>query len=237
MGALAVKEKLAIGVQNFSDAPRIIAVAYLAADLQKENLAANDELVEGAYHDTETGLIYNGDNYYDPRTGRWIKPDGMSVAEHVERWRLGLVPGRPPLEINPYVRALNNPLRWIDSTGFEATVPSPSLPAPGTGTGVGSGIGSAIGRGIRMCLNPVVTAILATTYSTPTGGCGDDGKCSDTRDDKCDKQYYEVDIPTCRGISRSRGAAAAARCYASASERYAACLAGRPMPPLDTYNN
>jgi hypothetical protein len=26
-------------------------------------------------------------------------------------------------------------------------------------------------------------------------------------------------------------------CHASASERYAACLAGRPIPPLNTWNN
>jgi RHS repeat-associated protein len=54
---------------------------------------------------------------------------------------------------------------------------------------------------------------------------------------KCDDIYYNVDIPTCRGVSRTRGAAAGQRCYASAMNRYAACLAGEPMPPLDTWNN
>jgi hypothetical protein len=34
-----------------------------------------------------------------------------------------------------------------------------------------------------------------------------------------------------------RGASAGAACHASASERYAACLAGRPIPPLNTWNN
>ena len=59
----------------------------------------------------------------------------------------------------------------------------------------------------------------------------------DDQEELCDKQYYDVDIPTCRGISRSRSPAAAQRCYASAAERYTACLASRPMPPLNVYNN
>ena len=49
---------------------------------------------------------------------------------------------------------------------------------------------------------------------------------------KCDRQYYEIDIPACRAMTY--GSAAARNCYASASERYAACLAGRPSTPLDT---
>ncbi len=82
----------------------------------------NNVRYAGMYADSETGLYYSWNNYYDPKTGRWITPDKMSVAEHVQRWRARMgVPGQPPLEINPYVRVLNNPLRWIDRTGFETT--------------------------------------------------------------------------------------------------------------------
>lgn len=59
----------------------------------------------------------------------------------------------------------------------------------------------------------------------------------DDRKSQCDYQYYKVDIPTCRGVSRTRGPATGARCYQSAADRYAACLRGEPVPPLDTYNN
>ena len=56
--------------------------------------------------------------------------------------------------------------------------------------------------------------------------------------DQCDHLYYEVDIPVCRNIKKRRGADAARRCYASAAERYAACLKGQhPLPPLDVWNN
>jgi RHS repeat-associated protein len=61
--------------------------------------------------------------------------------------------------------------------------------------------------------------------------------CGNDRNKKCADQYYNVDIPTCRGIGRVRGKQAAAACYASAADRYAACLAGRPLLPLNTWNN
>ncbi len=178
----------------------------------------------GMVADAESGNFYGGDRYWDQRLGRSITADNMSVAEHVERWRAGLVPGQPPLEINPYAHVLNNPLRWIDSTGFEATVPSPSLPAPGTG--VGSGIGSAIGRGIRMCWNPIVAGVVAITFSTPTGGCDDGGKCSDTRDDK-DKEkncraLYDTIVRSCWSISDPRRRQ---RCFEAAKSTYEACMA------------
>ncbi len=56
----------------------------------------------------------------------------------------------------------------------------------------------------------------------------------------CDHLHYEVDRPVCNEIKRKRGSEAAQRCYASANERYAACLKGVPLdrlPPLDIWNN
>lgn len=68
------------------------------------------------------------------------------------------------------------------------------------------------------------------------GSASDDGG----NRDECDRLHYEVDIPTCNAISEKRGKQAAQRCYASANERYAACLRGVPLdrlPPLDVWNN
>jgi hypothetical protein len=56
------------------------------------------------------------------------------------------------------------------------------------------------------------------------------------RQQQCE-DLYRIDTDTCRAIARRRGARAGAACYTSASERYAACLAGRPIPPLNTWNN
>lgn len=50
----------------------------------------------------------------------------------------------------------------------------------------------------------------------------------------------KIDIDTRRQIAKKRGRQAGQRCYASANERYAACLRGNSkdqLPPLDTWNN
>lgn len=49
----------------------------------------------------------------------------------------------------------------------------------------------------------------------------------------CDR-LLAVDTTICNQVSKRKGAAAGERCHASASERYSACLRGRPMPPLNT---
>jgi hypothetical protein len=48
---------------------------------------------------------------------------------------------------------------------------------------------------------------------------------------------HRIDTNTCNGIARFRGKRAGAVCHASASERYAACRADKPIPPLNTWNN
>jgi hypothetical protein len=59
----------------------------------------------------------------------------------------------------------------------------------------------------------------------------------DDRKQKCEDNYYNVDIPTCRGVARVRGKRAGQACYSSAADRFAACLAGHPLPPLNIWNN
>jgi len=56
----------------------------------------------GQYYDAETGLLYNGARYYEPATGRFPQPDPAGFNGGI-----GL-----------YVYGLNNPLLYVDPTGF-----------------------------------------------------------------------------------------------------------------------
>jgi RHS repeat-associated protein len=105
----------------------------------------------GTYWDQETQLLLNGARYYDPKTGRFITADPMSVAEHVQQWQANLgTPGQPPLELNPYARVVNNPLRWIDPDGQNTIAIGGGIGAAiggPPGAVIGAGIGAAIGVG------------------------------------------------------------------------------------------
>jgi len=64
----------------------------------------------GQYYDAETGLIYNGERYFDSSSGRFAQADPAGF-----RGGIGL-----------YVYGANNPLRYIDPTGLMP----PGMPAP-----------------------------------------------------------------------------------------------------------
>ena len=64
----------------------------------------------------------------------------------------------------------------------------------------------------------------------------ENGAADNTDDNDCER-LFRIDMDTCRQIAKRRGKRAGARCYASANERYSSCLRGRPLPPLDTWNN
>lgn len=65
-----------------------------------------------------------------------------------------------------------------------------------------------------------------------TGGGKGGGKCPrPSGDDDCDAQYAD-DGRTCNRVTERLGKEAGARCWRSANERYAACIAKRPEPPL-----
>ena len=132
-------------------------------------------------------------------------------------------------DLNLFTYVRNQPINFLDPSGL--------MTDAGTWGAIGTGLLAVPVPGARVVGGAIlVTVVLTISGDTPleSDECSDD---EDEREGRCDKQYYEVDIPTCRGISRSRGPMAAQRCYASAAERYAACLAGKPIPPLDTRNN
>jgi RHS repeat-associated protein len=56
----------------------------------------------GQYYDQETGLHYNYHRYYDPKTGRYLRPDPIGLAGG----------------INLFPYASNNPINLIDPFGL-----------------------------------------------------------------------------------------------------------------------
>ena len=67
----------------------------------------------GQYYDAETGLHYNGHRYYDPETGRYLRPDPAGGG------------------INFYAYASNNPVMFIDPLGLCPESPGWGAIVPG----------------------------------------------------------------------------------------------------------
>ncbi|MFC5491371.1 RHS repeat-associated core domain-containing protein, partial [Dokdonella soli] len=167
----------------------------------------------GQYYDAETGLNYSYQRDYESITGRYVESDPTGLAGG----------------INTYAYVDDSPLNGIDPDGLAASFPScsggchspPPVPFPTPGPKPG----------------PAPSIPGFSLHPPPGLSLGIDiiKMCLETLD--CEYQYYKVDIPTCKAISRRRGATAGRACYASASDRYAACRRGDPIPPLNTWNN
>jgi RHS repeat-associated protein len=66
----------------------------------------------GKERDSETGLDYFGARYFGSNMGRFMSPDAFYKDSHVA----------DPQSWNEYAYARNNPLRYVDPTGENATV-------------------------------------------------------------------------------------------------------------------
>jgi RHS repeat-associated protein len=182
----------------------------------------------GQYFDKETNLHYNGARDYDSGIGGYIQPESLGVFGDINLYRYGR----------------SNPLTYTDPDGMQAAAVMGGG-AASSGTGVATGVGSRaisvlgpIGAVAGAGLGGYEIGTLIYPIIEPGLSRAIDLVCKDgDREKQCNYQYYQVDIPTCRNISKKRGKPAGERCYASAAQRYAACLRGETMPPLDTWNN
>jgi RHS repeat-associated protein len=191
----------------------------------------------GQYYDAELGLHYNHFRDFDASTGRFIESDPI-----------GLDGGN-----NSYEYALSNPIRIYDPYGLEpnkACIAACTVGGGLVGGGIGYVGGGLVGGGGGTLVAPGVGTVGGAIGGAEIGGAAGaiagsaagnaigNAFCPDDEEDeeRCE-QLLATDTATCNGIARVRGAQAGARCHASATQRYAACLRGQPLPPLDTWNN
>ena len=120
MGALAVKEKLASGPQNFPATTSAWAISPLVAESLKKTTAANDDTASDPSLDEETGLYYFGARYYDPRTSVWQSGDPI-LGEYLDGEHKGGVYNS--LNLGLYSYAYQNPVKYTDPDGKAVETP------------------------------------------------------------------------------------------------------------------
>ena len=196
----------------------------------------------GQYYDAETGLAYNLNRDYDATLGRYVEADPI-----------GLNGG-----LNIYGYANQNPLTFTDPGGLtpngtaigstvgagivtlgsvvvDVVTGGVNVAASPSEIAVGAALGGTIGNAVSNAMSSSGSG--ASSSSSSASSSSSSSQCSDNdREKRCD-ELLRIDTDTCNAITRRRGAAAGAACHASASQRYAACLRGNLLPPLNTWNN
>ena len=148
--------------------------------------------------------------------------------------------------VNLYLYAKAAPTMYTDPDGLTPLGVAIGIGVRAIGGGAATG---AIGAGARSLLGPTVggiaACVLAGVCSASDPGSDDAGAGvragagtgssaqSCQPDDKCEEQAKK-DEQMCRMTTMPR-TGARARCWASVQERYGACKAGRPLPPLVTW--
>jgi RHS repeat-associated protein len=169
---------------------------------------------------TFTDLYYNRYRDYESSTGRYVQADPIGLAG----------------DVNPYLYALGNPLRYTDPSGLQAAVTAEKVievgfdwwwrrqlkPGRNTPWGRAWGAGEAIGAAIA------VTRFIFNN-------CKDEGE---DRARRCEENL-DRDMLTCQALGKRGGKEAFRKCEEQAMLRYGNCLAGRdgpgkinaPLPP------
>jgi RHS repeat-associated protein len=90
------------------------------AQIDPSSTVTNNFRFPGQYYDEESGLHYNWHRYYDPRTGRYVTSDPLSLLfmQNNNSYLIASIFVLLPNKLLPYIYAENNPALKIDSEGL-----------------------------------------------------------------------------------------------------------------------
>jgi RHS repeat-associated protein len=126
---------------------------------RNEGTADTTHRFTGQFLDPETGLYYYGGRYYDPVLGRFISPDPFIQA-----------PANPQ-NLNRYAYVVNNPVNFIDPSGFffKSLFKNFGKSLPGLIVGIAVGVAVSFIPGLQ-ALGPVVAGLIAGAIGGAAAG-------------------------------------------------------------------
>ena len=186
----------------------------------------------GREYDSDTGLYYYRARYYDPGVGRFLSEDPIGLEGGINAYAyVGNSPTNfsDPAGLLPVINPLD---LWTWSPEAEAAFQTYVAAIEAGGVAVGSGFLRGVGGVAAIVFTPTSTAGPDTDELFPPKSSTKKQLDNSARreckkidnDDHCEEMYKE-DTALCN-LHGSRA------CHQQAAERYAACLAGKPIPPF-----
>ncbi|MEP7182350.1 MAG: RHS repeat-associated core domain-containing protein [Betaproteobacteria bacterium] len=175
----------------------------------------------GQYYDTETKTHYNYFRDYDPTSGRYEQSDPIGLWSGLNTY--GYVGAKPLSHADPEGRQALPP---VPAPPIVGPIPPPPIPGlPGTPPPRFHIPELPMPRPIDICMiSPALCGAGAAAMAVAS-------ICKP--DDKCEEQAKR-DEAMCKMATLPR-TGARSRCWQSVQDRFGACKAGRPLPPLVTW--